>query len=268
MPSYGIAMNCERCQTDMTVNSSTGGHYCPVCADAENTLADSAIPTTLAPQNPATPALEHSSTVIVPEEDIKRSSVLKNGSMLGSYKIVGRIGRGGMGCVYKAEQQSPRRLVALKVLLHGQSSKEADRLRFKREAAVVALLDHPNIVPIIESGETECGELYYTMPLVEGVPLDTYVSEHKLPLRDILRLFSRVCAGVHAAHQRGAIHRDLKPGNILVNQAGRPQVLDFGLAKLVTEPEGSEATVMEGSAISEASIEVSRADEFLGTPAC
>ena len=262
-------MRCQQCQTQMTVSPTTGRPYCASCVDVENTLADSNIPTTLAPQQPVTPNLGHSSTVIVPQEDLARGSALKNGTVLGNYTIVGQIGRGGMGCVYKAEQLSPRRMVALKVLLHGHSSNDADRLRFKREAAVVALLDHPNIVPIIESGETDSGELYYTMPLVEGVPLDAYVKEHRLPLRDILRLFSRVCAGVHAAHQRGAIHRDLKPGNILVNQAGRPQVLDFGLAKLIAEPDAGIATVLERSAssISDASIEVSRADEFLGTPA-
>jgi len=146
------------------------------------------------------------------------------------YDIKKQIGRGGMGIVYKAVQKSTARTVALKVLLEGPFATDVARRRFEREIALAAQLRHPNIIPIHDSGDID-GRLYYAMEHVYGQALNDYVRIHNLPTAARLKIFTRICDAVSHAHQRGVIHRDLKPGNILVDGHGVPHVLDFGLAK-------------------------------------
>lgn len=158
---------------------------------------------------------------------------------IGAYRVVRRIGRGGMGVVYEAQQQTPQRPVALKVI-RGLADADEYRLRlFRREVQTLARLSHPSIAAIYEAGSAD-GQHYFAMELVHGVTLSEYVSGGRsggrntlpLPLRDRVRLFVRICEAINYAHQRGVIHRDLKPGNILVSDDGRPKVLDFGLARI------------------------------------
>ncbi|HKQ47644.1 MAG TPA: serine/threonine-protein kinase [Phycisphaerae bacterium] len=150
---------------------------------------------------------------------------------LPGYEILREVHRGGQGVVYEAVQESTRRTVAVKVLREGPFAGETDRLRFEREVSILAQLQHRNIIGILDRGSAS-GSHYLVMDFIEGRPLDRYAREHGLDLKARLLLFAEVCDAVTAAHLRGVIHRDLKPGNILVDAAGEPRILDFGLAKL------------------------------------
>lgn len=166
---------------------------------------------------------------------------------IGNFQVLKLIGEGGMGVVYEARQQHPRRIVALK-LIRGAVLSPGILKRFKHEADVLARLQHPGIAQIFEAGQAHTGQglqPYFAMELVRGRPLLAFAEQNRLTTRQRLDLFARVCDAIQYAHERGVIHRDLKPGNILVEDAGvsggRPKVLDFGIA-LVTSADASGAT--------------------------
>ncbi|MBS3762445.1 MAG: protein kinase, partial [Planctomycetes bacterium] len=161
----------------------------------------------------------------------------------GQYELLGLLGRGGMGAVYKARQNQPNRIVALKVMLAGQFASASHRRRFQREAQAVAKLQHPGIASIYEYGEV-AGQPYFTMEYVKGRRLDSYVQENKPDTEEICGLMAEICDAVDYAHKRGVIHRDLKPGNILVDEQRHPRVLDFGLARMAGEAGGMEGSFM------------------------
>lgn len=162
---------------------------------------------------------------------------------IGSYTIQRRLGEGGMGIVYEAQQQSPQRQVAVKVVRGGAFVDEYRLRLFQREAQTLARLKHPSIAAIYESGSTDDGQHYFVMELVRGVPLNEYVRQHQIPRRQRLKLFQRICEAINYAHQRGVIHRDLKPTNILVEPNGDPKILDFGLAR-ITDPDTTLTTTI------------------------
>jgi len=149
---------------------------------------------------------------------------------LPKYDVQERIHYGGQGVVYRAVDRVAKRTVAIKVLLHGPLSSERQRRRLLREMEVVARLRHPDIVTLYEAGEVR-GRPYLVMEFVDGMPIDDYVLLNDLSVRQIVRLYARVCRAVGNAHGLGVIHRDIKPANILVDAHGKPSVLDFGLAK-------------------------------------
>lgn len=151
------------------------------------------------------------------------------------YEIDHELSHGGQGVVYQALQVSTKRKVALKVLLDGRFASRNARLRFEREVELAASLRHPNIVAVFDSGQTPDGRQYYAMDFVDGLTLTEYVRHNALTIGEALVLFAKVCGAVQFAHQRGVIHRDLKPSNILVDVSGEPRILDFGLAKNITE---------------------------------
>lgn len=169
---------------------------------------------------------------------------------IGGFRILGKLGEGGMGIVYEAEQQKPRRRVALKVVRGGQFVDEAYLKMFRREEETLARLAHPNIAAIFQSGRTDDGQHFFTMELVQGQTLGQFVNDRMggaSPTPDEVRarlnLFVTICRAVNYAHQRGVIHRDLKPSNFMVTQAGEVKVLDFGLAR-ITHPDAAPVTVM------------------------
>ena len=151
-------------------------------------------------------------------------------AQVAGYRVVRFIGRGGMGAVYEAEQDNPRRLVALKVIRPGLASRDLLK-RFDREAHLLGRLHHPGIAQVYAAGRADDGQPFFAMELVAGPPLTEYANRHRLDTAARLELLARVCDAVQHAHDQGVIHRDLKPPNILVDAAGQPKVLDFGVAR-------------------------------------
>ncbi len=154
---------------------------------------------------------------------------------IGSYRVLGVLGEGGMGMVYLAEQERPRRTVALKVVRPGMMGAMLLR-RFELEAQVLARLQHPNIAQVYEAGIARTGpggpgSPFFAMEYIQGATLTDHATVRGLGVRERLALMAEICDGVQHAHTRGVIHRDLKPGNILVSAEGRPKILDFGIAR-------------------------------------
>lgn len=163
----------------------------------------------------------------------------KTGQMIGPYKLRERLGVGGMGVVWAAEQKEPlRRKVALKVIKPGMDS-QAVIARFEAEREALALMDHPNIARVLDAGTTDQGRPYFVMELIRGMPISEYCDQGKITVRQRLKLFIQVCGAVQHAHQKGVIHRDIKPSNVLVTERDGtplPKVIDFGIAKALNQP--------------------------------
>lgn len=173
---------------------------------------------------------------------------------LQDYDVLSRLDRGGQGIVYKAIHKGTNEPVAVKILLNGLLSSDHQRHRFKREAAIISHLNHDNIVKLRDSGVV-AGRQYLAMEFVDGHPIDDFMLLNRPPVHDRVRLFIKICDAVASAHQRGVIHRDLKPGNILIDERGEPHILDFGLAKHIDEE----------SPFNLESMIVSMTDQILGT---
>src|SRR4030095_13585230 len=150
----------------------------------------------------------------------------------GDYELLEQIGRGGQGVVFRARQKSLNRVVALKVINLGHWASKAHLKRFRREAEAAARLEHPCIVPLYEVGERD-GSCYFSMKFVEGGQLDEVVRRIPMSIRQAVELIAKVARTVHYAHEHGIVHRDIKPGNILLDVKGESHLTDFGLARLV-----------------------------------
>ncbi len=160
------------------------------------------------------------------------------GTMVGHYKLLQKIGEGGFGIVWMAEQTEPVvRRVALKVVKLGMDTKQVIA-RFEAERQALALMDHPNIAKVLDAGATESGRPFFAMELVKGVPITHYCDKNKLSARRRLELFMLVCQAIQHAHQKGVIHRDIKPSNVMVtlhDGVPVPKVIDFGIAKAINQ---------------------------------
>ena len=193
-----------------------------------------------------------------PDSVVSGEAAEYEGNRIGPYKLLQKIGEGGCGIVYMAEQQSPvRRRVALKVIKLGMDTKRVI-VRFEAERQALALMDHPNIARVLDAGATQTGRPYFVMELVRGVKLTKYCDEHCLDPRQRLGLFIQVCNAIQHAHQKGIVHRDVKPSNILVTSHDGipvPKVIDFGIAKATSGELLTDKTFFTAY------------DQFLGTPA-
>jgi eukaryotic-like serine/threonine-protein kinase len=178
------------------------------------------------------------------------------GATIGRYHLVQRLGEGGFGTVFLAEQKEPvSRQVALKIIKLGMDTRQVIA-RFEAERQALALMDHPNIAKVFDAGATDNGRPYFVMELVKGIPITQYCDRNKLGIRKRLALFQQVCSAVQHAHQKGIIHRDIKPSNVLVADTGgqaAPKVIDFGIAK-ATNQRLTEKTVF------------TQQSTFIGTP--
>src|SRR5215831_15390756 len=152
---------------------------------------------------------------------------------LGNYEILEQIGCGGMGVIYRARQRHSRRIVAVKRVLSYRADSHGALERFRREAQAIASLDHPNILPIYEVNESEDGLPFFSMKFAENGSLHENLASLRDDPRKCVQLMAKVARAVEYAHSRGVLHRDIKPGNILLDDRGEPQVSDFGLAKLL-----------------------------------
>jgi serine/threonine protein kinase/tetratricopeptide (TPR) repeat protein len=181
----------------------------------------------------------------------------KPGDKIGPYKLLQRLGEGGCGVVYMAEQEEPlRRRVALKIIKIGMDTRQVIA-RFEAERQALALMDHPNIAKVLDAGATETGRPYFAMELVRGARITDYCDHNHLPTRSRMELFIQVCSAVQHAHQKGIIHRDLKPSNILVtlhDGVPVPKIIDFGIAK-ATQGRLTDKTLFTAF------------EQFIGTPA-
>jgi WD40 repeat protein/tRNA A-37 threonylcarbamoyl transferase component Bud32 len=219
---------------------------------------------------PAAVAASREAPTLAPGEVAEAGPALGTVRYFGDYELLEVIARGGMGVVYKARQVSLNRIVALKMILAGQFASREDVERFHREAEAAAKLDHPNVVPIYEVGEHQ-GQHFFSMNFVEGGSLASVIARGDWPTsgkaaqRKSVQLMVVVARAVHHAHQRGVLHRDLKPGNILLDAQGQPRVTDFGLARRV---EGDDHHTRTGSIVGTPSYmppEQARSEKFLTT---
>ncbi len=182
----------------------------------------------------------------------------KEGDRIGRYKLLQRLGEGGCGIVYMAEQLEPvRRRVALKIIKIGMDTRQVIA-RFEAERQALALMDHPNIAKVLDGGATATGRPYFAMELVKGIPITRFCDEHKLDTNQRLGLFTQVCHAIQHAHQKGIIHRDIKPSNVLVadhDGVAVPKVIDFGIAKATSGQVLTDKTLFTAF------------EQFIGTPA-
>src|SRR5438477_2621777 len=241
------ALKCSSCGSD--IEDDVGFRQCPKC------LLKLGFGLEREPESDFAASL-------FPSEHDRNAALRTDAPSLPDYEIVERIGRGGMGVVYRARQLSLNRMVAVKVIGAWEWASPAVLARFRREAEAAAKLDHPHIVPIYEVGEHEANP-FLIMRFVEGASLAERLNDfagslaspmdranaHRRQL-DIARLLALVARAVHYAHGRGVLHRDLKPSNILLDEQGAPHLTDFGIAKLADEETGLTQTA-----------------ELLGTPA-
>src|SRR5258706_4233714 len=182
----------------------------------------------------------------------------KAGDIIGRYKIREKLGEGGCGVVYVAEQSEPvRRRVALKVIKLGMDTRSVIA-RFEAERQALAMMDHPHIAKVFDAGTTESGRPFFVMELVRGFKIAEYCDQNALSTAERLKLFTQVCHAIQHAHQKGLIHRDIKPSNVLVTENDGvpvPKVIDFGIAKATNEQRLTDKTVFTAF------------EQFIGTPA-
>jgi serine/threonine-protein kinase len=204
----------------------TTGKFCRKCG--------AAIPPNSPQQSCGACLLETALGPVEPEREVNADLARPPPLLMdfGDYELLEQIGRGGQGVVFRARQKSLNRIVALKVIGLGHWATEAHLKRFRLEAEAAARLEHPGIVPIHEVGERD-GSCYFSMKFVEGGQLDEVVRRTPMSIRQAAELIAKVACTVHYAHEHGILHRDIKPGNILLDQKGEPHLTDFGLARLV-----------------------------------
>jgi serine/threonine protein kinase len=212
-----VARLCPKCSTEIPFNAPEDG--CPGC------LLESGLNLLAAEE-------EAISDVARQQRATNSERLAATLGELGDYELVEEIGRGGQGVVFRARQKSLNRTVALKLISLGQWASKAHVKRFRREAETAGNLDHPSIVPVYEVGERD-GSCYFSMQFIEGGQLDEAVRRAPMSIGQAAEFIAKVARTVHYAHEHGILHRDIKPGNILLDKNGEPHLTDFGLARLL-----------------------------------
>src|SRR6266516_4785198 len=227
---------CRKCGAEIFADAPEG--LCTACLfeTGLGLFADASV----APQKWDHPGREDCVAAPDRKRSARRAKIFAD---FGDYELLEVIGRGGQGVVYRARQKSLNRTVALKVIGLGHWATEVHLKRFRREAEAAARLEHPGIVPIHEVGERD-GQCYFSMKFVEGGQLDEVVKHTPLSIRQAAELIAKVARTVSYAHEHGILHRDIKPGNVLLDAKGEPHLTDFGLARLV-ETESTVTRTME-----------------------
>lgn len=220
-----MPVRCPNCRSEASFDS----RFCPRCGTPIGTDTEDD---------------RHGATRSIPAPDARRPGSL----VAGRYRVLGTAGEGGMGVVYKAEDTKLRRTVALKVLPAAMALDPQAKKRFLREAQAAAILDHPHICPVYEVEEAE-GEMFMAMAFIEGRSLKERIAEGPLPLIEALGIAVQTADGLRSAHEKGVVHRDVKPANIMLGAEGQVRITDFGLASL------------------EGSVDLTRPQTVLGTPA-
>jgi len=220
---------CRKCGAEIFSDVPEG--LCPRCVlkSALGYLSDSAEAGSGNPDRSDTPLAADENGVPNNKGSASAAELLGE---LGDYELLEEVGRGGQGVVFRARQKSLNRIVALKVISLGQWASKAHLKRFRREAEAAASLEHPGIVPIHEVGERD-GSCYFSMKFIEGGQVDEVVRRTPMPIRQAVELIAKVARTVHYAHEHGILHRDIKPGNILLDAKGEAHLTDFGLARLI-----------------------------------
>jgi eukaryotic-like serine/threonine-protein kinase len=216
---------CPDCEGELRANAAQS--YCPACLLRQGMECDATNS-----WDGFEPVAEDEPNKNAP--DTARPILEGPGSRIGPYKLLQKIGEGGMGAVYMAEQEKPvRRRVAFKIIKPGMDTNQVIA-RFEAERQAHALMDHQHIAKVLDAGATDTGRPYFVMELVRGVPITKYCDRNQLTPQERLELFVPVCNAIQHAHQKGIIHRDIKPSNVLVTlYDGKPgaKVIDFGVAK-------------------------------------
>jgi len=240
-----VSRVCPKCGAEIPADAPEGG--CPGCL-LETALGLFSDEPVAAGDNGGSAENVEANAAAAAAHSKKAARAAEMLGELGDYELLEEVGRGGQGVVFRARQKSLNRIVALKVIGLGHWATEGHLKRFRREAEAAASLDHSGIVPIYEVGERD-GSCYFSMKLVEGGQLDEVAKREPMQIRRAVELIAKVARTVHYAHEHGILHRDIKPGNILLDQKGEPHLTDFGLARLIE----TESTV-------------TRTLEVLGTP--
>ncbi|MFO0937116.1 MAG: protein kinase [Gemmataceae bacterium] len=230
---FDLAAELPIAERDAFLDSECGDDK-PLRSSLENLLAqDALLQSDLHRDFLKSPVQRGQSDGGVPELLQLFNSVESGTRYLGPYRLLRLVGEGGMGAVYEAEQNSPRRIVALKVVRSGLSTPSL-RQRFMLEAQITGRLHHPGIAQVYDAGFADDGQPFFAMEFIQGLPLIEYANRHHLDLRARIDLLARVCDAVQHTHDQGVIHRDLKPSNVLVDDQGQPKVVDFGVARAVS----------------------------------
>jgi DNA-binding beta-propeller fold protein YncE len=269
----GVKTSCPHCGAQVEVPSGASVVLCPNChkpvhsiAEARTVHSPAEERTLTRPGRPPAPEPDATGPTLTPAPEqaagSRRSTSDESRTVHGvewmrehfgeKYEVIEFVKSGGMGAIYRARERRPSRIVAMKVLLGGHFATATQVKRFEREAQAVALLQHPAVVPVYEYGEVD-GQPYFTMEFVDGADLRTYVLGNGLGRREVCELMATVCEAIQYAHEQGVVHRDLKPGNILVDASGRPRILDFGLSRAPSDEDGEEKRL-------------TLTGEYLGTP--